>query len=178
LSWFPLKPTLDLKQFPSEKSTHTSSVNVLFAKLFKIELTNQLEELNIRMISAENAETELREKLEEERKLREEAEFKLEENEINNDSKTYKTPRMNTPDEDDLEDFGDQDGPDNSYLLGEIEDLKQQIIDLQDEKNFIEDEFTQKIESERDQKNKLHDEVQAMKIELQNAVCNENSLIE
>ena len=85
---------------------------------------------------------------------------------------------MNTPDEDDLEDFGDQDGPDNSYLLGEIEDLKQQIIDLQDEKNFIEDEFTQKIESERDQKNKLHDEVQAMKIELQNAVCNENSLIE
>jgi len=56
-----------------------------------------------------------------------------------------------------LEEFPD--GNDKDYLLGEIEDLKQQLVDLQEEKQF-----------EKEQNKQLRSELEAQKTESANNV--------
>merc|ERR1711990_520915 len=125
-----------------------------------MELTNRIDELENEL----SDEKEIR--IEAENKL-EELEFKMAENEVGSGPKTPKAAEGD--DEDDLEEFPD--GNDKDYLLGEIEDLKQQLVDLQEEKQFAEAELHENLSFEKEQNKQLRSELEAQKTESANNVA-------
>ena len=58
-------------------------------------------------------------------------------------------------DDDDLEDFGDEAEGGNEMLLGEIEDLKQQLQDLEEEREFSKHEWEGILAAEQEKSEKL-----------------------
>ena len=137
-------------------------------------LTNQLEEVQNQLARAESAENELKEKLQEEITKREEAEFTMEEKILENSENCEN--RKPKDEMDDLEDFGD-DEMDKNYFLGEIEDLKQQMADLQEEKIFAEDELKETLSAEKEKNVTLSEEIQNLKSAIQNSKKSVNYVI-
>ena len=128
-----------------------------------IELTNRLEELQEHLDTAETSEREMQEKLRDEQTKREDLEFKLEEQNIESEN-NRPTSKAQTDDLDDLEDFGDHDEVDKNYFMGEIEDLKQQLLDMQEEKTFAEDELKETLSAEKEKNILLTEQVQTLKV--------------
>merc|ERR1711990_162305 len=112
-------------------------------------------------------------RIEAENKL-EELEFKMAENEAGSGRKTPKAAEGD--DEDDLEEFPD--GNDKDYLLGEIEDLKQQLVDLQEEKQFAEAELHENLSFEKEQNKQLRSELEAQKTESANNLSDDTKRLE
>merc|ERR1711990_1187774 len=132
-----------------------------------MELTNRIDELENEL----SDEKEIR--IEAENKL-EELEFKMAENEAGSGRKTPKAAEGD--DEDDLEEFPD--GNDKDYLLGEIEDLKQQLVDLQEEKQFAEAELHENLSFEKEQNKQLRSELEAQKTESANNLSDDTKRLE
>merc|ERR1712050_59545 len=80
-------------------------------------------------------------------------------------------------DEDDLEDFGD-DGPGQQFYLNEIEDLKQQLEDLKEEKIFADDEWQGVLSAQQESNNKLISEIEKLKKQLQDNAENASKSVD
>ena len=73
-------------------------------------------------------------------------------------------------DDEDLEDFPG-DNNESEYLLGEIEDLKQQLVDLQEEKTFCEEELNEKLNAEKEETQKMRVEIERLRSDKSDNVC-------